>query len=39
MTDIDEFDLKILRVLQESGRITTQELAERVGLSATPCAR
>ena len=39
MMPLDEFDLKILRVLQENARVTTQELAERVGLSATPCAR
>ncbi len=39
MVTLDEFDLKILRVLQENARTTTQELAERVGLSATPCAR
>jgi Lrp/AsnC family leucine-responsive transcriptional regulator len=36
---LDAFDLKILRILQQSGRITTLELAEQVGLSATPCAR
>jgi Lrp/AsnC family leucine-responsive transcriptional regulator len=39
MTRLDEFDLKILGVLQENARVTTQELADRVGLSATPCAR
>ncbi len=39
MTDLDVFDRKILTVLQENARITTQDLAERVGLSATPCAR
>lgn len=37
--DLDEFDLKILRLLQENGRVTTIELAEQVGLSPTPCAR
>lgn len=36
---LDEFDRKILLALQDNARITTQELAERVGLSATPCAR
>ncbi len=35
----DIFDLKILDALQENARITTLELAERVGLSATPCTR
>lgn len=39
MTDLDAFDIKILNVLQENARITTLELAEAVGLSATPCAR
>ena len=39
MASLDSFDLKILQVLQENARITTLELAERVGLSATPCAR
>ena len=39
MVQLDEFDKKILGALQENARITTQELAERVGLSATPCAR
>lgn len=36
---LDEFDCKILTVLQENARVTTQELADRIGLSATPCAR
>jgi DNA-binding Lrp family transcriptional regulator len=39
MSQLDAFDRKILDVLQENGRITIQELADRVGLSATPCAR
>ncbi|MCB8878841.1 Lrp/AsnC family transcriptional regulator [Acidisoma cellulosilytica] len=39
MSKLDEFDIKILRLLQDNARITTQELADRVGLSATPCAR
>jgi Lrp/AsnC family transcriptional regulator, leucine-responsive regulatory protein len=32
-------DRKILRALQEDGRMTVQTLAERVGLSASPCLR
>jgi Lrp/AsnC family transcriptional regulator, leucine-responsive regulatory protein len=32
-------DRRILRVLQEDGRITNAELAERVGLSPSPCLR
>jgi Lrp/AsnC family leucine-responsive transcriptional regulator len=34
---LDKTDLKILRLLQENGRISMTELAERVGLSTTPC--
>ncbi|MBP3236084.1 MAG: Lrp/AsnC family transcriptional regulator [Bacteroidales bacterium] len=33
---LDATDLKILRVLQEEGRITTKELAAKVNLSTTP---
>lgn len=36
---LDEIDRRILRVLQAEGRIPVVALAERVGLSATPCAR
>ena len=35
MTDIDRIDRRILQALQEDGRITTVELADRVGLSPT----
>lgn len=33
---LDATDLKILRILQEEGRITTKELAAKVNLSTTP---
>lgn len=33
----DHFDRKILAELRENGRLTMNELAERVGLSASPC--
>jgi Lrp/AsnC family leucine-responsive transcriptional regulator len=33
----DKVDLKILRHLQINGRISLTELAEKVGLSTTPC--
>jgi Lrp/AsnC family transcriptional regulator, leucine-responsive regulatory protein len=33
----DQFDLKILDILAQDGRIAVTELAERVGLSRTPC--
>lgn len=36
---LDKIDKKILQELQHNGRISHQELAERVGLSPTPCAR
>lgn len=36
---LDDIDRKILAALQEDGRMTSAELAERVGLSPSPCAR
>ncbi|MEW2392612.1 Lrp/AsnC family transcriptional regulator [Streptomyces venezuelae] len=36
---MDEIDRSILRELQNDGRLTNQELAARVGLSASPCMR
>lgn len=39
MTQLDEFDRRILRLLQQDASITTQDLAEQVGLSASPCWR
>lgn len=38
-TDIDLLDLRILEELQADGRMTNQELSERVGLSPSPCLR
>ncbi|MGN8001278.1 Lrp/AsnC family transcriptional regulator [Sphingomonas sp. 22176] len=35
----DEIDVRILGLLQENGRMTNVELAERVGLTAPPCLR
>jgi len=37
--DLDEIDVQILEVLQREGRISNQDLAERVGLSPSPCLR
>ncbi|MCR9135752.1 MAG: Lrp/AsnC family transcriptional regulator [Alphaproteobacteria bacterium] len=37
--ELDEIDLKILRELQNEGRITNVDLSERVGISAPPCLR
>ena len=39
MRELDEIDRKIIAAIQGDGKITTQELADRVGLSASPCAR
>jgi Lrp/AsnC family transcriptional regulator, leucine-responsive regulatory protein len=35
--ELDDVDRRIIAVLQAEGRITVTELAERVGLSKTPC--
>ncbi|MCB1445261.1 MAG: Lrp/AsnC family transcriptional regulator [Rhizobiaceae bacterium] len=35
----DHIDLAILRTLQENGRISNADLAERIGLSASSCSR
>ena len=37
--DLDEYDLKILRTLQENADYSMAELGELVGLSHTPCWR
>ncbi len=36
---IDKFDRQILEILQKEGRINNQELADRIGLSPSPCLR
>ncbi len=36
---LDPIDLQILRELQDDGRMTNVELAQRVGLTAPPCLR
>jgi Lrp/AsnC family leucine-responsive transcriptional regulator len=36
---LDRFDRQILEVLQVDGRINNQDLADRIGLSASPCLR
>jgi Lrp/AsnC family leucine-responsive transcriptional regulator len=38
-TELTEIDRRILKVLQEDGRMTIQAVADRVGLSASPCLR
>ena len=37
LVDLDEFDRKIIAILGRDGRMTYTELAQRVGLSKTPC--
>ena len=39
MPNLDAVDRRILNELQSDGRITNQELSERVGLSPSPCLR
>lgn len=37
--DLDDINRKILRALQSDGKISVGDLAEKVGLSPSPCAR
>jgi Lrp/AsnC family leucine-responsive transcriptional regulator len=39
VSELDAIDRRILATLQQDGRITNNELAERVGLSPSPCLR
>ena len=39
MSKLDRYDLSILAELQRDARISNQELAERIGLSPSPCSR
>src|SRR6202022_3185383 len=39
MISVDAIDLKILSALQDDGRLTNQQLADAVGLSASQCSR
>jgi Lrp/AsnC family leucine-responsive transcriptional regulator len=36
---LDDADRRILKVVQEDSRVTLQVIADRVGLSASPCLR
>jgi DNA-binding Lrp family transcriptional regulator len=36
---MDEFDIKLLNALQQDGRVSNNELAETIGLSASQCSR
>ncbi|AEG00519.1 Lrp/AsnC family transcriptional regulator [Methylomonas methanica] len=37
--ELDRYDRQILNILQADGRISNQELADRIGLSPSPCLR
>ena len=39
MIELDRYDRRILQVLQKDGRINNNELADRIGLSPSPCLR
>jgi DNA-binding Lrp family transcriptional regulator len=39
MSSLDQIDIRLLAELQDDGRITNVELAQRVGLTAPPCLR
>ena len=36
---MDRYDKRILELLQREGRLSNQELADRIGLSPSPCLR
>ncbi|MFT6578967.1 MAG: Lrp/AsnC family leucine-responsive transcriptional regulator [Zhongshania sp.] len=37
--NLDGYDRRILEALQEDGRLSNQDLADRIGLSPSPCLR
>ena len=39
MTNLDNYDRNILRILQADGKISNQDLAEKVNISSSPCWR
>jgi DNA-binding Lrp family transcriptional regulator len=39
MRTLDSTDLRILRVLQQDGNLTVAQVAERAGLTQSPCSR
>ncbi len=39
MPQFDEFEIRMLEILQRDGRKSISELAQEIGLSNTPCAR
>ena len=39
VVQLDGFDMSLLAALQDNGRLTNQEIGERIGLSASQCSR
>ena len=39
IVELDSFDRKLLAALQEDGRLTNQQLGDRIGLSPSQCSR
>lgn len=37
--ELDDFDLRILRSVQDNGRLSIAELSDQIGLSKTPCLK
>jgi Lrp/AsnC family leucine-responsive transcriptional regulator len=37
--NLDNYDRRILEALQQEGRLSNQDLADRIGLSPSPCLR
>lgn len=37
--ELDRYDRRILELLQSEGRLSNQDLADRIGLSPSPCLR
>ena len=37
--ELDRYDRQVIEVLQQDGRISNQDLADRIGLSPSPCLR
>ena len=36
---MDKIDISIIRALQQNGKLTNQELSDKIGLSPSPCLR
>lgn len=39
LINLDRYDRQILHILQKEGRVSNQDLAEKIGLSQSPCLR